>query len=136
MEYLSIFLISLVTATLTIRCKRFWLGDFIEIRWNNQPVLFILVAGLLYLCAIDGLFNGLSMFSSTVFSDDFLKKLNTIVSFSFCFVFLIVFIMVKKITIKKKNYTWEENSLIRSIFVVVPFFLSVFFLREYLLYFN
>lgn len=132
MEYLSIFFLGIFSVILTIRYKRFCLGDFIEIRWNHQPMLFIAIVGLFCLCAIVCLFNVLAMFSRAVLSDECLKILNTIASSSFCFVFLAIFIMVKKITIKKKIYTWEENPFIRSLFVVAAFLLSFSFLKDLL----
>ncbi len=110
--------------------KRVMIGDFAEIRWNDQPILFVVVIVLFCLCAFDGFCGILSIFNWAFFSEEDQKILDGFTSFLFSFVLFLMFVLVKKIVIKKKGFTWKETPLIRSSFVVVFFVISVYFLMR------
>ena len=119
MEFYLFFPLYFFIAFYCIRVKRASIGDFVEIRWDDQPVLFLSVVFLSLLCAVDGFCNILSIFKHPIISDEKLKIIDDATTLFLALVTLAIFIWVKKFTIRKKDYTWKETPLVRSSFVVV-----------------
>lgn len=119
MDFYLFFPLYLFIAIYCIRVKRASIGDFVAIRWDDQPVLFLSVVFLSLLCAVDGFCGILSIFKDSLISDEDMKILDDVTVFLIFFVSLVVFVWAKKLTIKKKDYTWKEGLLVRSSFVVV-----------------
>ena len=108
--------------------KRVQIGDLIDIRIKKQPILFVIVVIMLCLVAFDCLCNALALFNRSIFSKDFLDLLDYGTFFLFYLVLSIVVIGADRITINKKNITWNETPLIRGIVLLVVFSLSIFYL--------
>ena len=119
MDFYLFFPLYLFIAIYCIRVKRASIGDFVEIRWDNQPILFLSVVFLSLLCAVDGFCNILSIFKHPIISDEKLKIIDDATTLFVFLVTLAIFIWVKKFTIRKKDYTWKETPLVRSSFVAV-----------------
>lgn len=123
--------ISCTTLTVVFfRLKRFMFGDFIVIQRDLQPIMFWSAIISFSLFAFDGLCNSLSLFIPNYFTNEKLKILDDVIRFFGCFIFSIICIFVKNITIKKKPFTWKETPLIRSSFVIFFLVLSVYFLMQ------
>lgn len=112
------------------RLKRFMLGDFIVIQRKSQPVLFWHAVIVFFLFAFDGFCNTLTLFMPGYIAIEKMKFLDDVIRFFGCFVFSIACFFVKNITIKKKKFTWKENSLIRFFILVVFLSFSVYFLKR------
>ena len=114
MEFFLLFPIYFFFAIIVIRSKKIEFGEFIVIRWNEQPVLCAGVVVAFLLVGFDGLFNFLSFFNKSLFSEEGLKILDNVTIFFGAFEALLVSVLIKKFTIKKKSYTWKETPIIRS----------------------
>ena len=119
MDFYLFFPLYLFIAIYCIRVRRAYIGDFVEIRWDNQPILFLSVVFLSLLCAVDGFCNILSIFRHPIISDENLKIIDDATAILFSLVTLAIFVWVKKFRIKKKDYTWKETPIIRAFFVLV-----------------
>ena len=138
MEFYLFFPVYLILAIYCSRHKRIWVGDFIEIRWKNQPILFVLVIVALYLCFFDGFSNCLALFARFpafqpfILSKENLELLDAITASLFLIDFAVVPIFIGKFTIKKKGYTWKENPWIRSVLGLTCLLICVFSIEDYI----
>lgn len=130
MEFYLWFPLYFFLAIIVIRSKKIEIGEFIVIRWNEQPVLFAGVVVVFLLSGFDGLFNILSFFNKSLFSEEGLKILDNVTIFFGGFEALLLSVLIKKFTIKKKSYTWKETPIIRSCVVVFLIFCSAILLKR------
>ena len=138
MEFYLFFPVYLILAIYCSRHKRIWVGDFIEIRWKNQPILFVLGVVVLYLCALDGFCNIVALFERFpsiqpyVLSKEKLELLDAVTASLFVIDFAVVPIFARKFTIKKKDYTWKETPWIRGAFGLICLLIFVFCIEDYI----
>ena len=130
MEFYLWFPLYFFLAIIVARSKKIEFGEFIVIRWNEQPVLCAGVFVAFLLSGFDGLFNILSFFNKSLFSEEGLKILDNVTWFFWGFEALLLSVLIKKFTIKKKSYTWKETPIIRSCVVVFFIFCSAIFLKR------
>ena len=130
MEFYLWFPLYFFLAIIVARSKKIEFGEFIVIRWIDQAVLFSGVVVAFLLSVFDGLFNILSFFNKSLFSEEGLKILDNVTCVFWEFEVLLVSVLIKKFTIKKKSYTWKETPIIRSCVVVFHIFCSAILLKQ------
>lgn len=135
MEFIIIFLLSVSVIVFSLHRKRV-LELIAEIRWESQPVMFIVVLATFCLIAIDSLCHCLPLLASffpnvPVLSAERLKHLNDITGFGLFFVAALVSVFARVVTISKKNYTWKKSPKVRGAILAVCILLSAFMVWGY-----
>lgn len=130
MDDISLFIVCLLAISMFCRSKRIALGDFFEIRWKEQPLLFGTVITIFCLFALDSFCHILGFFVPFNFIRENLDLIDYIIYF-ICFSLVsAAFLLIDKIAIKKNDSLWEKHPLVWLIFAIIPLFLSVFFLKK------
>ena len=100
--------------------KRIGWEDFFEIRWKEQPKLFLTVVFMLCVTA----FHSFCHIISIDILRDNLDLIDSIFCFVVCFGALMVFVL------EKKSIIWKEHPFIGCVFVVSLLYLSLISLRK------
>ena len=135
MEWITIFLLSLFLIPFSLHRKRV-LELIAEIRWESQPVMFIVVVATFCLFGIASFCNCLPLLASffpnvPVLSAESLEHLNHITGIGLFFVAALVSVFSRVVTIGKKNYTWKRSPKVRGAILAVCILLSAFMVRRY-----
>ena len=130
MDYISLFLVCLLAISMFCRSKRIALGDFFEIRWKNQPVLFGAVIAIFCLFALDSFCHILGFFVPFDFIRENLDLIDCIIYFICSSLVSAAFLLINKIAIAKNDSLWMKYPIVWLIFAIIPLFLSVFFLKK------
>ena len=133
MEWITIFLLSLFIIPFSLHRKRV-LELIAEIRWESQPVMFIVVVATFCLFGIVSFCNCLPLLASffpnvPVLSAESLEHLNHITGIGLFFVASLVSVFARVVTIGKKNYTWKSSPKVRGAILAVCILLSAFMVR-------
>jgi len=112
------------------RSRHVVLGDFIEIQWKKQPLMFVAVVIVFCVFLIDAFFNILNLFEVSSFIKEKINLIDWVSFFTSSFVITIALTLENEVTIMKKNYTWNEKPFIRGAFLFIPVCFSVFFLKK------
>lgn len=130
MDDVSLFLVCVLAISTICRNKRILFGDFFEIHWKKQPIMFVAVVIAICSFMFDALFSLLNLFVAFNFSEDDMFFIDCIFFFASSFVVAIAFAIEGEITVMKKNYTWQDAPLIRSSILVAFLSISFFFLKR------
>ena len=119
-DSLILFLICLWLIKRACQNKRIGWEDFFEIRWKEQPKLFLTVVFMLCVTA----FHSFCHIISIDILRDNLDLIDSIFCFVVCFGALMVFVL------EKKSIIWKEHPFIGCVFVVSLFYLSLISLKK------
>ena len=120
MDSLILFLICLWLIKSACQNKRIGWEDFFEIRWKEQPKLFLTVVFMFCVTA----FHSFCHIISIDILRDNLDLIDSIFCFVVCFGALMVFVL------EKKSIIWKEHPFIGCVFVVSLFYLSLISLKK------
>ena len=120
MDSLILFFLCLWLIKSACQKKRIGWENFIDVRWKNQPKLFLLAVFVLCVTAFDSFCHIISI---GIFTEH-LDLIDSVFCFVVSFGALIVCVF------ENKNIIWKEHPFIGCVFVVSLFYLSLISLKK------
>ncbi len=122
MDDLILFLLCLFLVKSAVKRKSMG-GDFIEIRWDKQPKLFISIVFALCLIALDSLCHILVFLPFDLLRE----QLDLVDSISYFIASVVALVVCVS---ENNHFTWKEHPLVKSASLVILLYISVFFLKR------